>query len=288
MPTRCPRSSRARRAPAAAATCERPAAVRGTLPALRCPNPLPSAPFHLRRYGRSFNPTVRNLGRQLAAMEGAAAAYCCSSGMAAVSSALLALCSVGDHIVCSNAVYGGTFALLKARRGICASMAVQGRGVQIGLPLCTAQRRHMTDSPAPPEDTHAHTCPFSGLFTLQVRHHHHLRAHRRPRGGGGGGDAPHSRHLHREPQQPGPGGGRHPAARWHRSRRGGQCAGFSPVHFSHRPTLVPRAADWQPGCWAVTSNAGSSFALTPTQRACGAAPATAAPAPLLCLCPCVL
>lgn len=31
-------------------------------------------------YGRSFNPTVRYLGRQLAALEGAEAAYCCSSG----------------------------------------------------------------------------------------------------------------------------------------------------------------------------------------------------------------
>nr|BAU71133.1 methionine-gamma-lyase [Parachlorella kessleri] len=64
-------------------------------------------------YGRSFNPTVRHLGRQLAALEGAEAAYCCSSGMAAISSTLLALCNSGDHIVASNAVYGGTFALLK-------------------------------------------------------------------------------------------------------------------------------------------------------------------------------
>ncbi|KAI3426324.1 hypothetical protein D9Q98_008697 [Chlorella vulgaris] len=64
-------------------------------------------------YGRSFNPTVRNLGRQLAALEGAAAGYACASGMAAISSTLLGLCNSGDHIVCSNAVYGGTFALLK-------------------------------------------------------------------------------------------------------------------------------------------------------------------------------
>jgi len=33
--------------------------------------------------------------------------------MSAIAATLLALCSSGDHIVCSNAVYGGTFALMK-------------------------------------------------------------------------------------------------------------------------------------------------------------------------------
>eukprot|EP00877_Chromochloris_zofingiensis_P010162 jgi/Chrzof1/539/Cz01g19150.t1 len=65
-------------------------------------------------YGRSFNPTVRGLGRQLAALEQTEAGYACSSGMAAISSTLLALCETGDHIVASNTVYGGTHALLKA------------------------------------------------------------------------------------------------------------------------------------------------------------------------------
>mmetsp|Transcript_38185 Transcript_38185/g.85103 ORF Transcript_38185/g.85103 Transcript_38185/m.85103 type:complete len:603 (+) Transcript_38185:88-1896(+) len=65
-------------------------------------------------YGRSFNPTVRALGRQLAALEGTEAAYACSSGMAAISSTLMALCNAGDHVVASNTVYGGTYALLKS------------------------------------------------------------------------------------------------------------------------------------------------------------------------------
>lgn len=64
-------------------------------------------------YGRSFSPTVRNLSRQLAALEGTEAAYACSSGMAAISATLLNLCNSGDHIVASNAIYGGTHALLK-------------------------------------------------------------------------------------------------------------------------------------------------------------------------------
>jgi methionine-gamma-lyase len=65
-------------------------------------------------YGRSFSPTVRVLSRALAAMEGTEAAYATSSGMAAISTTLLALCDAGDRVVCSSAVYGGTHALLKS------------------------------------------------------------------------------------------------------------------------------------------------------------------------------
>jgi methionine-gamma-lyase len=63
-------------------------------------------------YGRHFNPTVFNLGKQLAALEGTEAAYCTASGMAAISATLMQLCDAGDHIVSSNAVYGGTYALM--------------------------------------------------------------------------------------------------------------------------------------------------------------------------------
>jgi methionine-gamma-lyase len=111
----------------------------------------PCAPLP-RRYGRSFNPTVRNLGRQLAALEGAAAAYCCASGMAAVSATLLALCSAGDHIVCSNAVYGGTFALLKARqtRQRFAAWWLQAKRGHPGCTLRAAQAAHASPPPLPP------------------------------------------------------------------------------------------------------------------------------------------
>lgn len=63
-------------------------------------------------YSRHFNPTVLNLGRQMAALEGTEAAYCTASGMSAISSVLLQLCSHGDHIVASSCLYGGTHALL--------------------------------------------------------------------------------------------------------------------------------------------------------------------------------
>jgi len=63
-------------------------------------------------YGRHFNPTVHNLGRQMAALEGTQAGYCTASGMAAIAGSVLCLCDSGDEIVASNAVYGGTYAFL--------------------------------------------------------------------------------------------------------------------------------------------------------------------------------
>lgn len=68
-----------------------------------------SGGFYL--YGRHYNPTVYVLGRELAALEGTAAGYCTASGMSAVSASVLQCCDQGDHVVASDALYGGTFAL---------------------------------------------------------------------------------------------------------------------------------------------------------------------------------
>ncbi|KAK7269035.1 hypothetical protein RIF29_21750 [Crotalaria pallida] len=63
-------------------------------------------------YSRHFNPTVLNLSRLMAAMEGTEAAYCTASGMSAISAVMLQLVSSGGHVVASRRVYGGTHALL--------------------------------------------------------------------------------------------------------------------------------------------------------------------------------
>jgi methionine-gamma-lyase len=63
-------------------------------------------------YGRHFNPTVYVLGRQIAAYEGAQAAYCTASGLSAIAATIMQLCDAGHHVVASRTVYGGTFALL--------------------------------------------------------------------------------------------------------------------------------------------------------------------------------
>ncbi|MGS0677325.1 trans-sulfuration enzyme family protein [Shewanella sp. 30m-9] len=63
-------------------------------------------------YTRLGNPTTAELERKIAALEGSEAAAATASGMAAVSAALLANLSHGDHLVASNAVYGCTFSLM--------------------------------------------------------------------------------------------------------------------------------------------------------------------------------
>jgi methionine-gamma-lyase len=63
-------------------------------------------------YSRHWNPTNRALANALARMEGGEAAQVVASGMAAISSTLLQLCSAGDEIVSSRTIYGGTYALL--------------------------------------------------------------------------------------------------------------------------------------------------------------------------------
>ena len=63
-------------------------------------------------YSRYANPTVTAVERTVAALEQAEAALVLSSGQAATTTALLALCSAGDEIVCSSAIYGGTLHLI--------------------------------------------------------------------------------------------------------------------------------------------------------------------------------
>ncbi|HSC27862.1 MAG TPA: aminotransferase class I/II-fold pyridoxal phosphate-dependent enzyme [Vicinamibacterales bacterium] len=63
-------------------------------------------------YSRYANPTVVEVERKIAALEGAGAALVLSSGQAATMTALLALCGAGDEIVCSSAIYGGTLHLM--------------------------------------------------------------------------------------------------------------------------------------------------------------------------------
>src|SRR5437762_9353500 len=62
-------------------------------------------------YSRVSNPTRTRLERNLAALEGGVDAKVFASGMAAIS-ALCNFLKSGDHLVCSNDVYGGVPRLL--------------------------------------------------------------------------------------------------------------------------------------------------------------------------------
>ncbi len=63
-------------------------------------------------YSRYGNPTTMAVEQTIARVEGAESAMLLSSGMAATSTALLALLASGDEVVCTAAIYGGTLHLL--------------------------------------------------------------------------------------------------------------------------------------------------------------------------------
>ena len=71
-------------------------------------------------YSRFGNPTVRLFEERLAALEGAEDCRATASGMAAIMSVLISLTRSGDHVVCSQGVFGTTMQLfaLFARYGI--------------------------------------------------------------------------------------------------------------------------------------------------------------------------
>ncbi len=73
-------------------------------------------------YTRMRNPTVEAMENAVAVLEGGARALGCGSGMAAVHTTFAALLKAGDHVVCSESVYGPTTTLLKT--------VMQGFGVE--------------------------------------------------------------------------------------------------------------------------------------------------------------
>lgn len=64
-------------------------------------------------YSRHWNPINKYLSNALARLEDAEAAQVTSSGMGAISSVVLQICSAGDEIVSERTIYGGTYAFFK-------------------------------------------------------------------------------------------------------------------------------------------------------------------------------
>jgi O-acetylhomoserine (thiol)-lyase len=64
-------------------------------------------------YTRISNPTVAVLEQRVAALDGAVAATATASGMAALTTAVMTICSAGDHIVASSRMYGANINLLE-------------------------------------------------------------------------------------------------------------------------------------------------------------------------------
>ena len=67
----------------------------------------------VKRYPRYFNtPNQEALSKKIAALEGTESAMIFGSGMAAVSTTLLAFLNNGDHVVLQKSLYGGTYNLI--------------------------------------------------------------------------------------------------------------------------------------------------------------------------------
>jgi len=76
-------------------------------------------------YTRIMNPTTDVLEKRIAAMEGGLASVCVASGMAAITYAIQCITAVGDNIVSTSQLYGGTynfFAHSLPRQGVEARM----------------------------------------------------------------------------------------------------------------------------------------------------------------------
>jgi len=67
------------------------------------------------KYSRTGNPTANALEAKVAALEGGVGALSTATGQAAIFLAISNIVQAGDHIVSSNAIYGGTYTLLDVR-----------------------------------------------------------------------------------------------------------------------------------------------------------------------------
>ncbi len=82
-------------------------------------------------YTRVANPTTSALETKIADLAGGEAGLALASGMAAISAVLFTLVGSGDHIVCSDVIYGCTHDLLK---GVMRRMGVESTFVDLSEP----------------------------------------------------------------------------------------------------------------------------------------------------------
>ncbi|MBA2731340.1 MAG: aminotransferase class I/II-fold pyridoxal phosphate-dependent enzyme, partial [Acidobacteria bacterium] len=104
-------------------------------------------------YSRYANPTVAEVERKIAALEGAESAVVVSSGSAATFCALAALCEAGDEIIACDSIYGGTVKILTE---ILSRFQIKSRFISINdiarLPELRSERTRVFwfESPANP------------------------------------------------------------------------------------------------------------------------------------------
>jgi cystathionine gamma-lyase len=103
-------------------------------------------------YARGKNPTREALERNVAALEGARHGFAFSSGMGCLDS-IMKLFSAGDHIVCGESVYGGTFRLfdkILTRMGMSFSFVDTRDANRIAEAVTPATRGILVETPTNP------------------------------------------------------------------------------------------------------------------------------------------
>lgn len=103
-------------------------------------------------YARTQNPTRSALEQNLAVLEGGAGARAFASGMAAIT-AISTLVKQGDHVVCSNMTYGGTyryFTKILADYGVAFSFVDTARPEEVERAMRPETRLLHLESPTNP------------------------------------------------------------------------------------------------------------------------------------------
>jgi len=103
-------------------------------------------------YSRFSNPTVTMMERRLAAMEGTTGCIATASGMAAILITVMSLLKAGDHVVCSQSVFGSTIKLFQdfAKFGIETSFVSQTEVSQWRAAMRPTTKLLFAESPTNP------------------------------------------------------------------------------------------------------------------------------------------
>lgn len=103
-------------------------------------------------YSRFSNPTVMMMERRLAALEGTSGCIATSSGMAAITLMLMGLLKSGDHVICSQSVFGATIKLLQdfAKFGVSTSFVSQTDVAQWRQAVTPQTRLLFAETPSNP------------------------------------------------------------------------------------------------------------------------------------------
>jgi len=103
-------------------------------------------------YSRFSNPTVTMMERRLAALEGTTGCIGTASGMAGILMLIMGLLKAGDHVVCSQSVFGSTIKLFQdfAKFGISTSFVSQTDTAQWRAAMQPSTKLLFAETPSNP------------------------------------------------------------------------------------------------------------------------------------------